>query len=145
MEKFLIRSPMLPILFFFFTSIVNEGYRMVPAKSQSRKISVIFRGSQSLVFLQKAVSESRILKTKEISGKVSRARKNMPCLGVLQSLALTIPYPFNALMSGIFTCGVIYSNNIIYFVSVNNHQYNSFILMKAATSAVEKSISEYYM
>ncbi|KAK3753497.1 hypothetical protein QZH41_017997 [Actinostola sp. cb2023] len=35
-------------------------------------------------------SEYRILKTKEISEKVARARKNMPCLG----LTLTIRYPY---------------------------------------------------
>jgi len=89
---------------------------MVHTKSQeSRKILVKFRGSQSLIFSQKAVSESRIVKTKEIGEKASRVRKKMPCLEISQSLALTIRYPLytNTVSSLTTSLCQDFSNNLL--------------------------------
>ena len=84
-------------------SNIIEGVSNGPRKSQSRKILVKFHGSRILVFLQEAVSESCILKTKEICEKASQAHKK--CL-VLESCKVS-PWPFNTPFR-IFTS---YNNN----------------------------------
>ncbi|KAK3755597.1 hypothetical protein QZH41_017593, partial [Actinostola sp. cb2023] len=79
-ERILGSDSMKASLFVMERVISQNTYQ--PRQAQFRALEVV-----------PAISESRILKTKEISEKVSWARKNMPCLGVSQSLALTIRYP----------------------------------------------------
>ena len=75
-------------------SRVLEGLLNGPHKKRVAKFRSNFVGLKVSFFRKKPSQESRILKTKEIGGKASQARKNMPCLGVSQSLALTIRYPY---------------------------------------------------
>jgi len=84
-DKLSSNSDYIPTAFFHIR--VSNGPRK---KSVPQNFSVKFHRSRSLVFSQIAISESRILKTQEISGKSSQALKIMPCLGVSQSLTLTI-------------------------------------------------------
>ena len=70
-----------------YVAIKQKGCRMVSlAKFRSNFAHL------EVSFFHKKLSQSRILKTKEI-GETSWARKNMPCIGVSQSLAVTIRYP----------------------------------------------------
>jgi len=104
-------------LFLFYTRIIltkrtidlnrSKRYSLVvlgsvewsPQKVSLAKYRSNFAGLEVCIFPpQKAVSDSRILKTKEIGEKASRARKNMPCLRVSQSLALTIRHRSLALV-----------------------------------------------
>ena len=67
---------------------------MVPAKSLSlAKFWPNYVGLEVSFFRKKPSQILEFLKQKEIGEKVSQARKNRPCLGVSQSLALTIRYP----------------------------------------------------
>ena len=80
---------------------------MAPAKNHSlAKFWPNFAGLR-VSFSQKAVSESQIFKTKEIGESASRAHQKMPCLGVSQSLNLTILYPWHLCwrLSGLLISG----------------------------------------